>query len=244
MTDIQKLAGMIDEASYIVFFGGAGVSTESGIPDFRSADGLYHQKRVIPPETILSYSFFIKEPALFYQFYKENLLAPKAQPNAAHVALAQLEKEGKLRCVVTQNIDNLHQLAGSKAVCELHGSTHHNYCMRCGKTYDGIDFILASKAEPKCACGGMIRPDVVLYEEGLDPQVTQTAVNNIQASDLLIIGGTSLSVYPAAYYAQLSRGKLVIINRDPTQLDQSADLVIREPIGKTLAQVMEARKTA
>ena len=242
-TDILKFARMIDDANYIVFFGGAGVSTESGIPDFRSADGLYYQQREIPPETILSHSFFIRQPELFYQFYKEKLLAPTARPNPAHIALAALEQEGRLRCVVTQNIDGLHQMAGSSKVVELHGSVHRNYCMRCRKAHS-LDEVMDAEGPPRCACGGLVRPDVVLYEEGLDPKVTQAAVKHIQAADLLIIGGTSLSVYPAAYYAQLSRGAMVIINRDPTQLDGQADLVIRNPIGDTLKRVLEARKPA
>lgn len=242
-TDILKFAQLIDRANRIVFFGGAGVSTESGIPDFRSADGLYHQQREIPPETILSHTFFIRQPALFYQFYKEKLIAPKARPNPAHTALAQLEQEGKLRCVITQNIDGLHQMAGSAHVLELHGSVHRNYCMRCRKAHS-LDEVMDAAGPPICACGGMVRPDVVLYEEGLDPRVTQAAVKQIQEADLLIIGGTSLSVYPAAYYAQLSRGVMVIINRDPTQLDGQADLVIREPIGDTFKRVMEARAQA
>lgn len=242
-TDISRLAQLLDEAEYIVFFGGAGVSTESGIPDFRSADGLYHQQREIPPETILSHSFFIRHPALFYQFYKENLIAEHARPNAAHIALAQLEEDGRLRCVVTQNIDGLHQEAGSRKVVELHGSVHRNYCMDCGKAYS-LEDVMAAEGPPQCSCGGMVRPDVVLYEEGLDPKVTQEAIKHIQAADLLIIGGTSLSVYPAAYYAQLSRGRLVIINRDPTQMDGAADLVIRNPIGASFKSAMAARRQA
>lgn len=234
---VLQLAQMLREAKAITFFGGAGVSTESGIPDFRSAQGLYHQQRSIPPETILSYSFFRQQPAVFYEYYRTHLLAPEAQPNAAHLALAAMESQGRLRAVVTQNIDGLHQAAGSNEVLELHGSVHRNYCMACGKRYT-LDDILNRAPLPLCGCGGLIRPDVVLYEEGLDDAIIRRAVAHIQASDLLLVGGTSLSVYPAAGFAQLCPGKLVIINRDPTHMDQQADLVIRAPIGQTLGEAM------
>lgn len=236
--ELNLLAGLIEGSSRLVFFGGAGVSTESGIPDFRSASGLYSQKREIPPETILSASFFYSEPALFYQFYREKLLAPKALPNAAHRSLKKLEDCGKLRCIITQNIDGLHQAAGSKKVLELHGSVHRNYCTQCRKAY-GLEFILESGPLPLCGCGGLVRPDVVLYEEGLDTAVVNEAVLQIQKSDLMIVGGTSLSVYPAAAYAQMCPGKLAIINRDATPLDSRAAVVIRSPIGQAMSGVME-----
>lgn len=238
--DIMKLAALMGEASRIVFFGGAGVSTESGIPDFRSAQGLYRENRAIPPETILSRSFFEQHPDLFYAYYKEKLLAPGAKPNAAHLALAKLEAMGRLRCVITQNIDGLHQAAGSRNVLELHGSAARYSCIRCGKA-ETLRNVLASDPLPHCsACGGLVRPDIVLYEEGLDPTVTSEAVRQIRASDLLIIGGTSLMVYPAASYAQQASGSIVIINRDTTPLDASADLVIHAPIGETLRQAVDA----
>lgn len=238
IAEARRLAEMIKEARAVTFFGGAGVSTESGIPDFRSAKGLFHQKRSIPPETILSHSFFLREPQLFYAFYRENLLAPGAMPNEAHKALAKLEQMGKLRSVVTQNIDGLHQQAGSKVVHELHGSVARNYCMDCAKTYTA-DYVRTTLPLPLCSCGGLVRPDVVLYEEGLDSKVTQAAVDDIQRSDLLIVGGTSLVVYPAAYYARLCPGELVIINRDSTPMDQHADLLIRDSIGSVLKQAVE-----
>lgn len=234
---IVQLVRLIRDAGQITFFGGAGVSTESGIPDFRSAQGLYRQKRVIPPETILSHSFFIRDPESFYAFYRENLLTPNARPNQAHLALARLEALGKLRCVVTQNIDNLHQEAGSSRVCELHGSTKRNYCMKCGKPYP-LDKLPGPPGLPYCDCGGLIRPDVVLYEEGLDQAVISTAIAHIQNSDLLIVGGTSLNVYPAAGFVRLCPGKLVIINRDPTPYDHYADLVIHDSIGQTLSDAL------
>lgn len=234
---INKLAELIAASEYLVFFGGAGVSTESGIPDFRSASGLYRQNREIPPETILSASFFYSEPGLFYQYYRENLLAPDALPNAAHRSLKKLEDSGKLRCIITQNIDGLHQAAGSGKVLELHGSVHRNYCTQCGKAY-GLDFILSSGRLPRCCCGGLVRPDVVLYEEGLDAHVVEEAVRQIRASDLMIVGGTSLSVYPAAAYAQMCPGKLAIINRDATPLDGRAAAVIRSPIGQAMSEAM------
>lgn len=237
-TDAALLADLIKESRQAAFFGGAGVSTESGIPDFRSAAGLYHQRRTIPPETILSRSFFLSQPEVFYTYYKENLLSPAARPNAAHKALARLEKEGRLSGVVTQNIDGLHQAAGSQRVLELHGTIHSNTCTRCGKKH-GLDDILRSSGAPACACGGLVRPDVVLYEEGLDEEVTREAALLISRADLLMVGGTSLSVYPAAGFARLCPGKLVIINRDPTPMDREADLLIRGPIGQVFEQVMD-----
>jgi NAD-dependent deacetylase len=238
LTDVVKLADMMRKASIIIFFGGAGVSTESGIPDFRSADGLFHQQQAIPPEEILSHDFFMKQPLVFYQYYRKNLLAPDALPNAAHTTLAQLERMGKVRCVITQNIDGLHQQAGSKTVLELHGSTQRNYCLSCGKVYS-LEYILNCSPLPLCSCGGLIRPDVVLYGEELDQCIIQDAVRQIQSSDLLIIGGTSLSVYPAAGFARLCQGSLAIINRDSTPMDSQADLVIHGPIGQTLKAVLE-----
>lgn len=238
MTDAAKLADMIIKASFITFFGGAGVSTESGIPDFRSADGLFHQHQAIPPEEILSHDFFMKQPLNFYQYYRKNLLAPDALPNSAHTALAQLERMGKVRCVITQNIDGLHQQAGSETVLELHGSTQRNYCLSCGKIYS-LEYILNCSPLPLCSCGSLIRPDVVLYGEELDQRIIQDAVRQIQSSDLLIIGGTSLSVYPAAGFARLCQGSLAIINRDYTPMDSQADLVIHAPIGQTLKAVLE-----
>lgn len=242
MTDtIKILAGLIKHSNKTVFFGGAGVSTESGIPDFRSAKGLYHQNRPISPETILSHSFFIKEPEVFYRFYIDNLLNPTAKPNLAHLALARLEQAGKLACVVTQNIDGLHQAAGSKRVLELHGTTARYYCMDCGMPHDAQK-VLNSSPLPRCTCGGLVRPDVVLYEEALDDRVTAQAVKQISTCELLIIGGTSLSVYPAASYAQICPGKTVIINRDPTAYDHKTDLVIHDSIGKTLHAVINELK--
>ena len=237
MTDVERLGQMIEESDNIVFFGGAGVSTESGIPDFRSVDGLYHQKYDYPPETILSHTFYMRKPEEFFRFYKEKLICTDAKPNAAHKALAQLEKEGKLKAVVTQNIDGLHQAAGSKKVLELHGSTLRNYCEKCHKFY-GIEAIKAAKGVPHCECGGRIKPDVVLYEEGLDQSVLSEAVRVISEADMLIIGGTSLAVYPAAGLIDYYEGhKLVLINKTPTARDSMADLVITESIGKVFAQI-------
>ena len=234
---IEKLQQAVNESSYIVFFGGAGVSTESGIPDFRSQDGLYSQKYKYPPETIVSHSFFMRRTEEFYEFYKDKMLFTEAKPNAAHLKLAELEKAGKLKAVITQNIDGLHQAAGSKEVLELHGSTLRNYCMSCGKKYDGIQFIMDSPGVPKCDCGGVIRPDVVLYEEGLDNSVIRRAVDHIARADLLIIGGTSLVVYPAAGLIDYFRGKhLVLINKTATKADSMAELVIRDAIGKVLSE--------
>jgi len=234
-----QLAEMVKEAKRVVFFGGAGVSTESGIPDFRGAEGLYVRDNPIQPETILSHTFFMRHPDLFYSFYRDKILAPDAKPNAAHTALAELEKRGKVDCVVTQNIDGLHQKAGSKCVLELHGTTLKNHCLSCGKTYP-LAYILETAGVPLCGCGGVVRPDVVLYEEPLDEAVTREAVRRIQAADLLIVGGTSLQVYPAAAYVRLCPGRLVIVNRDETPYDAHADLVIRDRIGGVFKSLMEA----
>ena len=231
----EQLKQWVEESSSIVFFGGAGVSTESGIPDFRSVDGLYNQQYKFPPETILSHTFFMRNTEEFYRFYRNKMLFPDAKPNAAHLALARLEEQGKLKAVVTQNIDGLHQAAGSKEVWELHGSVHRNYCMRCGKFYS-LDDILHSEGVPKCSCGGTIKPDVVLYEEGLDDDTINHAVRRIREADMLIIGGTSLTVYPAAGLVHYYRGnKLVLINKSATGLDEDANLVIKEPIGEVLS---------
>ena len=240
MTDkIAKLKEWVDGSDNIVFFGGAGVSTESNIPDFRSVDGLYNQEYDYPPETILSHTFFMKNPKEFYRFYKNKMMIPDVKPNAAHLKLAELEAQGKLKAVVTQNIDGLHQAAGSKVVYELHGSIHRNYCMKCHKFFD-LAYIAASDGEyPTCdACGGMIKPDVVLYEEGLDNEVISGAVSAISKADVLIIGGTSLVVYPAAGLIDYYRGnKLVLINRSTTPRDGIANLIINDSIGKVFSQI-------
>lgn len=221
----------------IVFFGGAGVSTESGIPDFRGVDGLYHQKYDYPPETILSHDFFIRHPEEFYRFYRDKMLVDGAQPNPLHLKLAQWEREGILSAIVTQNIDGLHQKAGSQKVYELHGSIHRNHCMRCGK-FHGLEAIAESTGVPRCECGGIIRPDVVLYGENLDDGVVRASIEAIEGADMLIIGGTSLSVYPAAGLVDLYRGhRLVLVNRTPTPKDNRADLIIREPIGQVFADL-------
>lgn len=235
---VQQLQAIIDRSKKIVFFGGAGVSTESGIPDFRSQDGLYNQQYKYPPETIISHSFFRMNPEEFYRFYKEKMLILDVEPNPAHKKLAELETAGKLLAVVTQNIDGLHQKAGSKTVYELHGSIHRNYCMKCHKFFDGAQ-LKAMKGVPKCdKCGGTIKPDVVLYEEGLDNEVISGAVRAIREADCLIVGGTSLVVYPAAGLIDYFRGdSLVLINRSATTRDESADLVIREPIGEVLGRI-------
>lgn len=238
-SEIETLKTWITESKQIVFFGGAGVSTESGLQDFRSEDGLYRQKFDYPPETILSHSFFYREPEYFFRFYREKMLALDAQPNAAHRALAAMERAGKLRCVITQNIDGLHQKAGSKAVWELHGSVWRNHCTRCGKFYEP-QHIQSCSGVPRCTCGGRIKPDVVLYEEGLDEAVLSGAVRDLAAADLLIVGGTSLTVYPAAGLLRYYRGsRLVLINRDETPYDTAADLIFREPIGTVLGAVEE-----
>lgn len=233
-SQMQKLKKIIEESDNIVFFGGAGVSTESGIPDFRSTDGLYHQQYDYPPETILSHTFFRRKTEEFYRFYRNKMLALDAKPNAAHLKLAQWEREGKLKAVITQNIDGLHQAAGSKKVLELHGSVLRNYCEKCHRFYDAR-YILNSEGVPHCECGGIIKPDVVLYEEGLDMRTMQEAVSFISQADVLIIGGTSLVVYPAAGLIDYYRGnKLVLINKTPTARDAQADLVVAGSIGEIL----------
>lgn len=233
--EIKKLKELVDGSDNIVFFGGAGVSTESGIPDFRSTDGLYHQQWDYPPEVILSHTFYESNPEAFFRFYRAKMLAPDAQPNDAHRKLAQWEQEGKLKAVITQNIDGLHQAAGSKNVLELHGSVHRNHCQRCGKFYS-LDALLHGEGVPHCTCGGVIKPDVVLYEESLDQDVLDASVRFISQADMLIIGGTSLNVWPAAGLINYYRGhKLVLINKSPVARDLTADLVITEPIGQTLA---------
>ena len=238
MDSLSTLKNWIEESRAIVFFGGAGVSTESGLKDFRSQDGLYHEKYDYPPETILSHSFFFAHTAEFYRFYLDKMLCLTARPNPAHLALARLEAAGKLSAVVTQNIDGLHQAAGSKKVFELHGSVHRNYCLKCGKFYTAED-IATSTGVPHCTCGGLIKPDVVLYVEGLDQACLMGAVQAIAGADLLIVGGTSLTVYPAAGLLQYYRGhRLVLINRDATPLDGQADLVFRDPIGKVLGEAV------
>ena len=237
MTNIEQFLQMVKESDNIVFFGGAGVSTESGIPDFRSVDGLYNQKYDYPPETILSHSFYIKYPEEFYRFYRDKMLCLDKKPNKAHYKLAELEKAGKLSAVVTQNIDGLHQAAGSKRVYELHGSVLRNYCTKCGRFYDA-EFIKNSADIPKCTCGGIIKPDVVLYEEGLDDSTVTGAVNAISKADTLIIAGTSLTVYPAAGFIRYFGGdNLVLINRDPTPMDKNANLVFHEKVGELLDKI-------
>jgi len=234
---IQTLQAWINESRSIVFFGGAGVSTESGIPDFRSVDGLYNQKYAWPPEEILSRTFFDRRPEEFYRFYRDKMLCLDAQPNAAHKKLAELEAAGRLRSVVTQNIDGLHQLAGSRRVWELHGSVHRNFCMKC-KTFHSVEFVRDSLKVPACACGGTVKPDVVLYEESLNDRVVNGALRDIQGADMLIIGGTSLAVYPAASLIHYYQGKrLVLINKSPTPYDSHANLVIAGPIGRILGQI-------
>ena len=237
MGERETLQEWIDQYQRIVFFGGAGVSTESGIPDFRSVDGLYHQEYDWPPETILSHSFYEKRPEEFYRFYRQKMLVLEVKPNAAHLKLAELEQAGKLLGVVTQNIDGLHQKAGSKRVYELHGSIHRNYCTRCRKFYAGED-IRDMEGVPRCSCGGIIKPDVVLYEEGLDSDTIRGAVEAIARADLMIVGGTSLAVYPAAGLLDYFRGeKIVLINKGTTPMDRRADLLIQEPIGQVLGQI-------
>ena len=237
MTAAEQLQKIIDEHDNIVFFGGAGVSTESGIPDFRSVDGLYNQKYDYPPETILCHTFFMRRPEEFYRFYRDKILITDVEPNAAHKKLAELEAAGKLKAVVTQNIDGLHQKAGSKAVYELHGSIHRNYCMKCGKFYSAED-LLQTEGVPRCSCGGMIKPDVVLYEEGLDSGTIQSSIRAIAEAQVLIVGGTSLAVYPAAGLIDYFEGdKVVLINKGATSRDAHADLVIKEPIGQLLGQI-------
>jgi len=235
--EIKKLKDIVEHTDNIVFFGGAGVSTESGIPDFRSVDGLYHQQWDEPPETILSHTYYMRYPEKFFRFYRSKLLCPDAQPNAAHRKLAEWEAQGKLRAVITQNIDGLHQKAGSREVLELHGSTLRNYCEQCGRFYSLAD-IMAMDGVPRCACGGRIKPDVVLYEEGLDSTTLTRAVEFIANADVLIIAGTSLAVYPAAGLIRYFGGsKLVVINKTPLRGDLGADLVITGAVGETLAQL-------
>ncbi len=234
---VKKLKEWVDTAQRIVFFGGAGVSTESGIPDFRSTGGLYHQEWAYPPEVILSHSFYKSNPEEFFRFYRAKMLAPAAEPNDAHRKLAEWEARGVLAAVVTQNIDGLHQAAGSQRVYELHGSVHRNYCEKCRKFY-GLDFILHGQGVPRCACGGAVKPDVVLYEEGLDQDTINGAVRAIAAADLLIIGGTSLNVYPAAGLINYYRGeRLALINKSAVARDLDAGLVITDPIGEVFAQL-------
>ena len=238
MDKIETLRTWVSEAGRMVFFGGAGVSTESGIPDFRGVDGLYHEKFCEPPETIISHSYYMKHPDVFFEFYRTRMLYPKARPNIAHETLARWEREGKLAAVVTQNIDGLHQMAGSRAVYELHGSVHRNICRRCGAQYDLAQF-MAMEHIPVCPrCGGRVKPDVVLYEEGLDPDTIRGAVDAIRRADLLIVAGTSLTVYPAAAFLDDYMGsRLVLINRTPTPRDDIANLVLHEKLGDVFAQL-------
>ncbi len=234
---INTLQNWIKDSDNIVFFGGAGVSTESGIPDFRSTDGLYHQKYDYPPETILSHSFFITKTEEFYKFYRDKMICTDAGPNITHIKLAELEQKGKLKAVITQNIDGLHQKAGSRTVYELHGSIHTNYCLKCHKAYD-ISFITSCKGIPQCECGGTIKPDVVLYEEGLDDAVLAASIDAISAAGILVIGGTSLAVYPAAGLIQYYKGnKLVLINKSATPLDSKADLLLQCGLGEVFSQL-------
>jgi NAD-dependent deacetylase len=246
MNEMEQLREWIHDSDNIVFFGGAGVSTESNIPDFRSVDGLYNQEYDYPPETILSHTFFMRNTPEFYRFYRNKMIFPDAEPNKAHLALAELEKQGKLKAVITQNIDGLHQAAGSKSVYELHGTIMKNYCTRCGREYP-LSTIIESKGIPRCqvkdetggVCNGIIKPKVVLYEEGLDDNVVSGAIKHIRNADMLIIGGTSLTVYPAAGLIRYFSGRhIVLINKAPTSSDSMADLIIREPIGETLGVIV------
>lgn len=239
MNALEQLKKIVRETDNIVFFGGAGVSTESGIPDFRSVDGLYHQKYDYPPETILSHTFYKRHTEEFYRFYRDKMLCLDAKPNKAHLKLAQWERDGKLKAIVTQNIDGLHQAAGSKKVLELHGSVLRNYCEDCHRFYDA-EYILHTEGVPRCECGGCIKPDVVLYEEGLDNQTLTEAVSYISAADVLIVGGTSLVVYPAAGLIDYYRGdKLVLVNKTATKRDDVADLVVQGSIGEIFAQITD-----
>lgn len=238
MNHIGMLQEMINESNQIVFFGGAGVSTESNIPDFRSADGLYQKSYKYPPEQVVSHTFFVQKPELFYEFYKSKMMFLNAKPNKAHRKLAEMEEKGKLKAVITQNIDGLHQLAGSKCVLELHGSIHRNYCQKCGKFYDA-KYVKNSEGIPMCECGGIVKPDVVLYEEGLDSITIQQSVRAISEAEMLIIGGTSLVVYPAASFIDYFKGKyLVVINKSATSRDAQADLCIQDPIGEVLGKII------
>lgn len=238
MSAMEQFKEMVAQSNNIVFFGGAGISTESGIPDFRSVDGLYNQQYKYPPETILSHSFYCQNPEEFYKFYHDKMLCLTAKPNAAHLKLAELEQKGKLKAIITQNIDGLHQAAGSKNVLELHGSVHRNYCTKCHKFF-AAHYMAAQKGIPTCdSCGAVIKPDVVLYEEGLNNDVLESAVHYISRADMLIIGGTSLIVYPAAGLVRYYNGhRLVLINKGATAMDDSADLVLKESIGKVLSQI-------
>lgn len=240
MTKLEQFKAMLQKSSYIVFFGGAGVSTESGIPDFRSVDGLYNQRHSVPPETILSHTYFLSHTEAFFRFYREKMLCPDVLPNAAHKALAQLEQTGKLKAVITQNIDGLHQAAGSRAVYELHGSVRRNYCMQCGKFYS-MEYILQADGVPRCVCGDIIKPDVVLYEEPLDDRTVQAAVRHILSADMLIVAGTSLTVYPAAGLIRYFGGdNTVLINRDPSPGDKQFRLVLHSRVGEVLESVLSA----
>ena len=238
ISNIDEVVKIIKDSDNIVFFGGAGVSTESGIPDFRSVDGLYNQKYDYPPETILSHTFYMRKTDEFYRFYHDKMLCLDAKPNAAHKKLAQWEQEGKLKAVITQNIDGLHQMAGSKEVMELHGSVHRNYCTKCGKFFD-VNYIVEAKGIPLCdECGGTIKPDVVLYEEGLDNSIMMKSIQYISDADVLIIGGTSLAVYPAAGLIDYYRGnKLVLVNKSATPMDSRADLLVQGSIGEIFSQL-------
>ncbi len=237
MNSVDQLKQWVKESDNIVFFGGAGVSTESGIPDFRSVDGLYNQKYDYPPETILSHTFYMERTDEFFRFYRDKMLELDAKPNAAHLKLAELEKAGKLKAVITQNIDGLHQAAGSKTVLELHGSVHRNYCRKCGKLYNARQ-IKEMDGVPFCDCGGQIKPDVVLYEEGLDSQTLEDSIYYINQADILIVGGTSLAVYPAAGLIDYYRGnKLVLVNKSATPMDRRANLLIQDSIGKVFSQL-------
>ncbi len=237
MDEILQFKEWIEQSKRIVFFGGAGVSTESGIPDFRSVDGLYHQKYDYPPEQILSHTFFLKKPEYFYQFYRDKMLYTNAKPNITHTKLVDLESLGKLSAVITQNIDGLHQKAGSKNVLELHGSVLRNHCMKCGKFY-GMDSIIKSSGIPRCECTGVIKPDVVLYEEPLDEKVMTRAIHAISSADMLIVGGTSLSVYPAAGFIDYYNGnRLVLINKSATPYDSQADLLVQRSLGDVFGSI-------
>lgn len=234
---MKTLQQIIDESSRIVFFGGAGVSTESGIPDFRSVDGLYNQKYDVPPETILSHTYFVRHTEEFFRFYRDKMMCLDAMPNKAHLKLAEMESKGKLKSVITQNIDGLHQKAGSKTVRELHGSVLRNYCQKCHKSFSA-EYIFNSKGIPTCDCGGIIKPDVVLYEEGLDDDTVSNALMDIQTADTLIVAGTSLTVYPAAGLIRYFRGNnIVLINRDVTPMDSIATLIIRDKVGEVLGEI-------
>ncbi len=236
---ILKLSDILRESTNIVFFGGAGVSTESGIPDFRSVDGLYNQKYKYPPETMVSHSFWERHTEEFYDFYRDKMLFPDAEPNMAHIILTRLEEQGKLKAIVTQNIDGLHQKAGSKKVLELHGAVNRNYCVKCHKFYD-LNFVVESKGIPTCDCHGIVKPDVVLYEEGLDSDIMSEAIRCISEADTLIIGGTSLAVYPAAGMIDYFKGKnLVVINMSPTPRDRNADLIVPGKIGEVMSRAYE-----